>query len=185
MKSQLIHFAIHNQSELKRLIAAEVPVRILAKLDASDIFQQTVVELMAAPESTVAVNPGAFRSWFLRAMHNNLLDGLRRFVLNQKRALSRERSLSTSEVGENHRSMNTEADGMRAEDRRFVLEVLLDRLKPEYSSVLRMHFIEGKSYAEIGAMVERSEDAVRMLANRALKSAQELFRLDGYSSPSV
>ena len=60
-------------------------------------------------------------------------------------------------------------------DRLVLLEEALQQLKPEHRDVIMMARIEKMSAREIGAEMDRSENAIHLLLGRALKSlAQHL-----------
>jgi len=56
------------------------------------------------------------------------------------------------------------------------LEKAMDKLKPQYRKAIVLTKIEGLSYEEIGARLDMSADAVRMLATRAMVALAAAFR---------
>lgn len=182
----LLDNAISKRSQLKKKIVGRMPSYLASKIDASDIVQETLLDIILMGERTPVVVEDKKDSWLLSALCNNLLDGYRRFVGTQKRCAFREnggmQSLESLSAGA---ASSCEAANLRKEERKYVLSAVLNRLPIEYRTVLELHFLQGMPYSQIGQLVNRSEDAVRMLSNRALKAALGILNNDGYTSPSL
>ena len=56
------------------------------------------------------------------------------------------------------------------------LEKAMDELKPEYREAIILTKIEGLSYGKVATRLDKSPDAVRMLATRAMVSLAAAFR---------
>lgn len=54
----------------------------------------------------------------------------------------------------------------------------LARLSPDYQHVLTLRFISGLSHAETGRVLQRSEEAVRVLQHRALTALRKLLKTE-------
>jgi RNA polymerase sigma factor (sigma-70 family) len=52
----------------------------------------------------------------------------------------------------------------------------MDELKPDYRQAIILTKIDGLSYEEIGIRLDKSPDAVRMLATRAMVALAAAFR---------
>jgi RNA polymerase sigma-70 factor (ECF subfamily) len=62
------------------------------------------------------------------------------------------------------------------------LEAILARLSPDCRELLRLHFMEGKPYAEIAAETGKSQGALRVQLHRCVKRAGGLLRSSGEDS---
>jgi RNA polymerase sigma-70 factor (ECF subfamily) len=51
----------------------------------------------------------------------------------------------------------------------------LSQLSPDYQQVLTLRFISGLSHAETGRVLNRSEEAVRVLQYRALNALRQVL----------
>lgn len=67
-----------------------------------------------------------------------------------------------------------QSDAIRREDRERVIAAM-DKLDRAYRQVLLWRFRDGLEFAAIGAKIERSADATRMLCNRAMKRIKEIM----------
>jgi RNA polymerase sigma-70 factor (ECF subfamily) len=56
------------------------------------------------------------------------------------------------------------------------LEKAMDELKPEYREAIILTKIEGLSYEKVATRLDKSPDAVRMLATRAMVALAAAFR---------
>jgi RNA polymerase sigma factor (sigma-70 family) len=65
------------------------------------------------------------------------------------------------------------------------LDEVMDLLPPQDRDVILLHFFEGHSFPEVGAVLSLSADAARMRANRALERLRAGFAQRGIASSAV
>ena len=129
--------------------------------DAEDVTERTFVAALAALDGYRDTG-ATFRAWLFRIAHNQLANALRtrsRHAVDVARCGSPIRRSIADPAVEVGRADDTTASAPRhrassREDRRQVI-------------VLR--FVDGLTAREIGAVLERSEGAVRVLQHRALR----------------
>jgi DNA-directed RNA polymerase specialized sigma24 family protein len=106
---------------------------------------------------------------------NNLEDRTRSFAGTSKRCIGSEVPLehvcSWSLVD---RELTPMAEIAAREDAMRLESVLL-RLPHDYGGVIELRFREDLAFAEIGRLMQRSEDAARMLLFRALERLQQIL----------
>jgi RNA polymerase sigma-70 factor (ECF subfamily) len=114
--------------------------------------------------------------WLRRILLNQIQDARRGFD-TQKRQLDREAIDQASDVPlinagqpETPSSLAVEAEQRKA------LENALARLPDEYRQVVVLRNWERRSFAEIGALLGRSDDAARKLWARAIEKLRELLQ---------
>jgi RNA polymerase sigma-70 factor (ECF subfamily) len=143
-----------------------VSKRLQSLVGASDIVQLTCADAHVAVKRVKASDSRQFKGWLMRLLKNNLIDAHRQFVVSKKRSKLRE-------VGNEGLLSALEARdpcGLEAALKREEVEILhacIERLGSPYRELLRWHMIEGKSDQEIGQLVDRTREAVRMALNRS------------------
>lgn len=106
-----------------------------------------------------------FSAWLYRIAHN--------LVANWHRDRSRRQEIPLSEMPvPRTRTSHPEASLMRSESQAALLR-LIHNLSPERQQLLILKFVEHLSNAEIGAIMGRSEGAVKSLYHRTLLSLRD------------
>jgi len=137
--------------------------------DAEDATERTFLAALRAIGS-FEDRGATFRAWLLRIARNT--------IANSRRSRFRRRT-STLDALEEHPPA-PDADpavlSLRADEVRLVRHALAE-LPEDRRQVVLLRFVEGLSAREIGAVLDRSEGAVRVLLHRALRDmAQRLPR---------
>ena len=131
--------------------------------DAEDATERTFVAALAAIEG-YRDDGATFRAWLFRIAHNQLANALR--------ARQRQRTAPIDAVAEPMSHADPAGIVNRAEEAR-VLRHALGALADDRRQVLVLRFVDGLSAREIGAVLGRSEGAVRVLQHRALRQLAE------------
>ena len=134
--------------------------------DAEDATERTFMAALAAIDR-YRDEGGSFRSWLFRIAHNQLVNALR--------SRGRRRARSLDDVAE----PATDGDpagvvGGAEESRR--LRRALESQPEDRRQVVILRFVDGLSAREIGAVLGRSEGAVRVLQHRALRQLADALR---------
>jgi RNA polymerase sigma-70 factor, ECF subfamily len=127
--------------------------------DAEDATERTFLAALAALERYRDTG-STFRAWLFRIAHNQLANALR--------ARGRQQEASLDAVVEQATDDDPAGALGRAEDRRR-LQRALEELPEDRRQVVVLRFVDGLSAREIGAVLDRSEGAVRVLQHRALR----------------
>lgn len=136
--------------------------------DAEDATERTFLAALAAIDRFTDEG-STFRAWLFRIAHNA--------IANSHRTRQRRRTEPMSDV---HQHPAPEADpaGLvaRAEGLREI-RAALGRIPAERRQAILLRFVDGLSAREIGAVLDRTEGAARVLLHRALRDlAAELDR---------
>lgn len=161
----------------------ELPPDLRAKMGASDLVQETAVDVHHDFPRFTGTTTEEFYGWLRSILRNNMLDAVRRYECSQKRAVHRETSLTKLlDCNGNARCIPTTpvekpADGsmIRREDAAQVMAVLAC-LPDDYRIVLRMRYWDGLTFAQIGDRFGRSPEAARKLWYRAVQKLQAEMR---------
>jgi len=151
-----------------------LPLSLQAKIGASDIVQETALDAHRDFGRFRGTTQEEFLGWLRAILKNNVVDAVRRFQQSHKRAVSREVSLHLI-VDRDRHGIAIESAGSRTPDRSAIrreeaarLADVLERIPARYRTLLRMRYWDGLTFAQIGARIERSEDATRKLWFRAV-----------------
>jgi RNA polymerase sigma-70 factor (ECF subfamily) len=137
--------------------------------DAEDVTERTFVAALAAIDEYR--DEGAmFRAWLFRIAHNQLANALR--------SRQRQRAASLDAVAEPASHADPAGLVSLAEDARG-LRLALERLPDDRRQVVILRFVDCLSAREIGAVIGRSEGAVRVLQHRALRELAEILATGG------
>ena len=127
--------------------------------DAEDATERT---FLSALDAIVRFrNEGAtFRSWLFRIAHNQIANALR--------SRSRRRATPLDGVADLVADADPAREAGAADDARRLRRALAE-LSEDRRQVIVLRFVDGLSTREIGAVLDRSEGAVRVLQHRALR----------------
>jgi RNA polymerase sigma-70 factor, ECF subfamily len=164
------------------LARAQVESWLRAKVDASDLVQQTLLEAHRDFPTFQGAHEGELLAWLRRILAHNLFNEARHFNAQQRNA-SREVSLEQVQQGLDHSSLTLgrcladagpSPSSMAARGEAAVrLAGTLTRLPADYQTVLVLRVLEGLSAEEVGERMGRTAGAVRMLQMRALAALRE------------
>jgi RNA polymerase sigma-70 factor, ECF subfamily len=163
------------------LARMQIRTQFQAKIDASDLVQQTMLEAHQARQQFRGQSNEELLGWLRRILARNLADEVRRFSSEKRDAgleqslkaalcessLGLERCLAADDSLPDHRAM-------REEQLRH-LAAALEALPDDQRQAVILHHLQGQSAAEIAAGWGRTEVAVAGLVRRGLKRLRELL----------
>ena len=160
---------------LRLLARLQIDRGLQAKLDASDVAQQALLEACQALPNFRGSTEAELIAWLRSILAGVLGDAFRRYHATQARDPAREVSLEAELDGSSRRLGQLLADTgplPSAEAVRHEQGVLLanalSRLPEDYREVIVLRNLEGLSHEDVAARMGRAVGAVRMLWLRAL-----------------
>jgi RNA polymerase sigma-70 factor (ECF subfamily) len=166
---------------LRLLARLQLGSRLQAKLDASDVVQQTLLHAHANREQFRGHSEAEWLAW-LRAILANVLAAAARRFGTEARDLGRERSLEADLELSSSRLEGLLAAGHSTPSERAVrgeeflrLASSLAQLPPDQQRVVELHHLKGLPVAEVAELMDRSRPAVVGLLFRGLKKLRELL----------
>lgn len=161
---------------LRLLARAQFDPRLRAKVDPSDVVQQTLLEAYEKLDQFRGGSDAECAGWLRQALARNLADVLRAFG-QDKRDLARERSLEESLHASSARLECWLADGAtpaaeqaERQERALRLAAVLAELPEAQREAIVLQYWHGWTLARIGAHLGRSMPAVAGLLKRGLQA---------------
>jgi RNA polymerase sigma-70 factor (ECF subfamily) len=169
------------RSYLYLLARSHIDSRHRARLDPSDVVQQTLLNAHQKQGQFRGSTDGELLAWLKQILANNLADAIRGLV-RAKRNIARERSLD-EQIGDSF----SRADGWLAAVQASPIQQVvlaeellhmadaLRRLPEAQREAIVLHHLQGLPLAEVGAQLGISSAAVAGLLHRGLKGLRELM----------
>jgi RNA polymerase sigma-70 factor (ECF subfamily) len=172
-----------HRPRLRRAVARRLDRRLAARVDPSDVVQDTLAEADRRLDDYAARRPLPFYPWLRQLADERLAVLYRRHVTAQRRTVAREERLAVSLSHESVLALTERlADrgsrpGSRVvrEELRQRVQAALEQLPERDREVLVLRHLEQRPTAEVARLVGVSEGAVRVRAVRALARLRELL----------
>lgn len=161
---------------LHLLARLQVPGRLRARFDASDVVQLTLLEAHRA-EGLAGMEEPARLVFLRRALANNLAD-LARHHAAGKRDVGREQAMEASSARlEQWLAAGDSSPSRRAwrQEELLALAGALMRLPPEQRLAVEMKHLQGATVAEVAEAMGKTETAVGGLLRRGLAKLREVM----------
>jgi RNA polymerase sigma-70 factor (ECF subfamily) len=167
---------------LRLLARIEIGRRLQGKVDASDIVQETFLDAHRHFPAFRGVAEAQFVQWLRAILAGTLANVVRRYLGTRARDLNLERQL-VADLDQSscalaqilvdpHSSPSQQA--MRGEQSLRVTTAL-SRLPEDYQTVLILRHLEGLTFPQVAARMERSVDSVEKLWLRGLTRLRKEF----------
>ena len=160
------------------LARSHVESWIQAKVDSSDLVQQTLLEAHQAFDGFDGRTEAEWLAWLKKILRHNAMDFVRRFGAKKRRARL-EVALGTGGESTMFRGIRQQADSidtpsmiLAKREQQVLLAQALETLPPDYQEVIVLRNMQRLPFDEIGELMNRSRPAVQMLWMRALKKLQ-------------
>ena len=164
------------------LVRLQIGARLRAKLDASDIVQQAILNAHERRAQFRGQTEAEWLGWLRAILANVLAAALRKFD-TQARDPARERSLEAELEQSSSRMESILAADQPSPSERAVrseqfmmLAGALSRLPENQRRAVELHYLKGLTVAEVAEQIGRTRPAVVGLLFRGLNQLRELLR---------
>lgn len=147
-----------------------------AKVDPSDLVQQTLLEAHRGFGKFVGGTAGEWRAWLKQILSHNAQDYVKQYGLAAKRRASAERPLQSvgdgSSVGHPYEPVAADpspSEAVVALERELLMAEALETLSADYRQVIVLRNFQRLPFDEIAREMGRTSAATRMLWMRALE----------------
>jgi RNA polymerase sigma-70 factor (ECF subfamily) len=161
------------RAPLHRLARRQLEWRIAARVDASDVIQQTFLEAYRSFPQFDGQNPGELAAWLRTILDHKVATAIRDHTLLQKRNVGRERSMDDSAAGA---PLKQELDaGLSSPSQKAIrgeeavrLSQALTALPDDQREAVRLRHLEGWAVADIARQLGRTPAATAGLIKRGM-----------------
>ena len=145
--------------------------RAAARLDASDIVQQTCLSVHKQITEFEGQDPAQFAAWLRQIHERNIRNAARNQLHAGKRAIDREKRVSDGDVHAARQATASQQVVRSEESARLTRAIAL--LPPDEQEALRRRYLDGESMVQIAAAMGLTKDALIWLMKRAMTSLRE------------
>jgi len=160
---------------------AQIGSWLQAKVDHSDLVQQTLLEAHRGLDDFRGTTDGEWLAWLKRIVEHNAADFVRHYGTAGKRRVAREVSLEVRAGDDSQGPARDPRDPgetpsqivLRREEEMKISQAV-SRLPEDYQEVIVLRNLERLPFDEIAQRLGRSRPAVQMLWMRAIRKLQEI-----------
>jgi RNA polymerase sigma-70 factor (ECF subfamily) len=172
----------HFRSYLKLIASHEIGSKLGAKLDASDVVQDTFLDAHRYFENFQGESVTQFTAWLRAVMAGVMANTMRRYLGTKARDIRLEKQLAADL--DNSAAMLSEllvasisspSQNIMRDEQTLQLAQALSNLSSDYQSVLTLRHIEGLTFPQIATRLNRSVDSVEKLWLRAIVQLRKSF----------
>ena len=157
-------------------VANRISAHHRSAIDEDDVMQVTYIEAVTRLASFRGGGTSGFLAWLSRLAENNLVDAIRMIEADKRpNPKKRVRGQNVSPEADSMVALielvgvtsTAPSEGATQNEVKRALDIVLDRMPPDYAQVIRMYDLQGQPAAAVAAEMGRSEGAVYMLRARA------------------
>ena len=152
-----------------------------AKVDPSDLVQQTLLEAYRGLDGFQGQTQGEWLAWLKQILKHNATDYIRRYKGTAKRRIQREVPMEMPRHGSSLFRIDPSDPGdtpsqlVMQHENEIQLAEAVSRLAEDHQQVILLRNVQRMSFNEVAERMERSRPAVQILWLRALKNLKDLL----------
>jgi RNA polymerase sigma-70 factor (ECF subfamily) len=178
----------NHREPIRRMIDLRLDPAIAARLDASDVVQEVLLEASRRLDSYLRSPAMPFHLWLRHIAKDHIIDAHRKHRLAQRRGVDREQPVLPAALA-NHSSAEltaqfvdpelTPASAAMQQELERRLHLAIGRLEEEDREIILLRHFEQLSNQDVATLHGLSEPAASMRHLRALRRLRELLRPEG------
>jgi RNA polymerase sigma-70 factor (ECF subfamily) len=169
------HLLLRYRGYLTLLARLQLDQRLQAKIDPSDIVQETFLEAHRDFEVFRGTTEGELIAWLRAVLARNVANTIRHYQKTKQRDVNMERRIH-QELGRSSQALDgafvvargTPSESLARRERAVLLADALESLPPDYREVPVLRHIQGLRLKEVAERMGRSVDSVKKLWARAV-----------------
>ena len=161
---------------LKMLTQRAIEGELNARIDDSDLVQQTWLAAFRHFDSFEGKDEAQFVAWLRKIHERNITDTIRKHIGAEKRSISNEQPVGNSESGLPHLSTLSPSQRVMQAEEAVKLAEAMETIPEDQREAVRLRHLEGKTLAELATHFERSETAVASLLKRGLANLRHRLK---------
>ena len=177
----------HHRQRLRRMVAVRLDPRLNARVDPSDVVQETLAEADRRLDDSLKDRPIPFYPWLRQIAADRIADEHRRHIIAARRSLRREEppapALSSGSVLELADRLLDRGVGpseaVRRDEVQNQVRAALDGLRERDREVLVLRHLEQLSIREIAAVLGTTEGVVKVRHLRAVQRLRAALKAEG------
>jgi RNA polymerase sigma-70 factor (ECF subfamily) len=159
---------------LLALARGRIGPQLQARVDASDIVQQTCLSVFRQLDEFRGEDPAQFVAWLRQIHERNIQNVVQAHAGTRKRAVDREQVVETwGDVAEQRPTASH--DAMLREEQHRLAAALAD-IPSEERFILELRYFEGKTLAEIAELAGLSKEAVIWRMQKGMQHVRAVLR---------
>ena len=164
---------------LKMLTLRVLDGQLNARVDDSDLVQQTWLAAFRDFDNFEGNDEAQFVAWLRKIHEHNITDTMRIHIGAEKRSIIKEQSGGEGESGYPHLTTLSPSQRVMQAEEAVKLAEAMSTIPEDQQEAVRLRHLEGRSLAELATHFDRSETAVASLLKRGLANLrQRLKKLD-------
>ena len=162
---------------LRRLIAIRMGPALTARVDASDVVQETQAVIAKRIADFIERRPTSFRIWIRRKALEQLVDQQRRHIGSQKRSILKEQQMSdVSSIAIARKLLsNSPSQILSKIELQEQVRDLIDQLSDKDREMLSLRHVEGLSNNEVADLLAIDPNTGRQRYGRAVRRLHQLL----------
>jgi RNA polymerase sigma-70 factor (ECF subfamily) len=166
---------------------AEMATWLKAKVDASDLVQQTLLEAHRGMNNFRGTTEAEWLGWLRQILVHNAADFVRRFHGVEKRRAGREVPLAAADSDRAGPQLAagdlSPSQVLLQKERQLQVADAVARLPEDYQEVVILRNLQQLPFDEVAERMGRSRPAVQMLWMRAIRKLQEILNQEAGGLP--
>ena len=173
----LDHLLQLHRNYLKRVAQMRIEPALMARVDASDVVQETQVVIAKRIGDFIQRRPTSFRLWIRRKALEQLADQRRRHIGAAKRSILKEQNMSNvSSIAIARKLLtNTPSKIVRKIELQKQVQEVIEQMSENDREVLTLRHAEGLSNNEVADILEIDPNTGRQRYGRALRRLHQLL----------